>query len=70
MIDVPNPVAGRPRLFTVPLIDMVNIRCHLKRADARIRPLAPALTNPVLEERDGYEPRYHGRADARTGNYR
>jgi hypothetical protein len=40
----PFPVAGRPRLFVVPGIDMVNTWCHKRRAGARVRLLAPVLT--------------------------
>ncbi len=43
-MDKPKPVAGRPRFFMVPLIDMVYYRCHKRRTDARTAILASALT--------------------------
>ena len=34
----PRPVAGRPRLFMVPVIDIANNGCQKRRAEARLHP--------------------------------
>ena len=48
LIDVPSTVAGRPRLFAVPLIDMVNKRCHEKQAEARLHPRPGSNRQPII----------------------
>lgn len=50
----PLPVAGLPRFFVVPGIDMVNKGCHKRWAGARIRPLRQPYHNRSLGDRHGF----------------